>query len=123
MIEATKDMFKKYCVFEGRTSRADFWWAVLGYFILSMIVGFVVGFIVGLAGLGNNTLANLSASTVISGVWGLATILPVLGMEVRRLHDINYSGWLVLLCLIPFVGGIILLVFFCLPTVNEGNKY
>ena len=122
MVEATKDMFKKYCIFEGRTSRANFWWAVLGYFLLSIAVGFVAGLFVGFAGLSNNA-SSVGASTTISTIWGLATLLPVLGMEVRRLHDINYSGWLILLALIPFVGGIILLVFFCLPSVNEGNKY
>lgn len=118
MIKATKDMFSKYNVFTGRTSRADFWWAVLGYFILSFIVGFIGGFVFTIAGINSE-----NASNIISIIWSLATLLPVLGMEVRRLHDINKSGWFIFISLIPLVGSIILLVFFCLPAVNEGNKY
>ena len=118
MIEATKEMFSKYCVFSGRTSRADFWWAVLGYIILSIIVGFVVGLIAAAFGADTN-----SVSTTFSYIWYLATILPVLGMQARRLHDINKSAWFLLLCLIPFIGSIILIVFYCLPAVDKDNSY
>ncbi len=118
MVNATKEMFSNYCVFSGRTSRANFWWAALGVFILSFIIGFIGGFILGLAG-----VEPTKASTIVSSVWGLATLLPILGIEVRRLHDINKSGWWILITLIPVVGSIILLVFFCMPSVNDGNKY
>lgn len=118
MVNATKDMFSKYAVFTGRTSRADFWWATLGYILLSMVVGFIGGFICGIAG-----IEAQNASPIVSGIWTLATLLPALGLEIRRLHDINKSGWFVLISLIPFVGTIILIVFFCLPAVNEGNSY
>ena len=118
MINATKDMFTKYAVFTGRTSRADFWWAILGYFLLSLVVGIIGGVIFGT----NGDTANGSMN-ILSAIWYLATFLPALGLEVRRLHDINKSGWLVLISLIPCVGSIILLVFFCMPAVNEGNKY
>ena len=117
MVQATKDMFSKYAVFTGRTSRADFWWAVLGYFLLSMVVGLVVG-VIGGSGEGAANFA-----TILSAIWYLGTILPALGLEIRRLHDINKSGWWVLISLVPFVGSIILIVFLCLPAVNEGNNY
>ncbi|MBQ6538816.1 MAG: DUF805 domain-containing protein [Bacilli bacterium] len=116
MVNATKDMFQKYAVFKGRTSRADFWWAILGYFILSCIVGIIAGLI-----MGTNTDPNTTNPIVT--IWMLATFLPALGLEIRRLHDINKSGWWVLISLIPFVGSIILIVFYCLPAVNEGNNY
>ena len=115
MIDAVKEMFSKYCVFSGRTSRANFWWAVLGTFILSFIVGMI-----GMA-IGGSTESN--GYILITTIWSLIILLPCLGMQVRRLHDINKSGWFWFLYLIPFVGGIILLVFFCLPSVDENNKY
>ena len=118
MVEATKKMFSNYAVFKGRTSRSDFWWAILGYIILSFIFGFVGGLILGLCGVETET-----ASNIISCIWCLATLLPTLGLEIRRLHDINKSGWWVLISLIPFVGSIILIVFFCMQSVNEGNNY
>ena len=121
MINATKEMFQKYAVFKGRTSRAGFWWAVLGYVILSVIVSIIAGLIMGTP---STTDPNsMSAMNPIYSIWVLATIIPCLALEVRRLHDINKSGWWIFISLVPFVGSIILLVFYCLPAVNEGNNY
>ena len=116
MDKALKDMFSKYAVFKGRTSRADFWWAILGYLILSFIFGFVVGLMSGLLG------EDASFVSMILPIWYIATFLPLLAIEVRRLHDINKSGWFMLLSIVPF-GCIILIVFFCMPSVHAGNKY
>jgi uncharacterized membrane protein YhaH (DUF805 family) len=44
-------------------------------------------------------------------IWALATIVPSLALTVRRLHDSNKSGWMILLGLIPFAGPIIVVVF------------
>lgn len=117
MDKASKDMFKKYAVFKGRTSRSDFWLAILAYFILTLIACFTLGFTSGLLG------EDASFAISLSSIWFLGTILPLLAMEVRRLHDINKSGWNILLGLIPFVGSIILIIFSCKPSVNEGNNY
>jgi len=115
MVEATKKAFvENYANFKGRTNRADFWWAVLGYFIASFVVGFIGGLIFG---------SNESSLNVLSTIFMLATFIPALALEVRRLHDINKSGWLVLVSLIPLVGSILLIVWFCQDSVNEGNAY
>ncbi len=118
MVKATKEMFSKYAVFNGRTSRADFCCAILGYFLLTVIVAFIAGLI-----MGTSSSTEPTTSIPIVAIWSLATLLPALGLEIRRLHDINKSGWWILISLVPFVGGIILLVFYCLPAVNEGNNY
>ena len=47
LIKATKDMFAKYAVFKGRASRADYWWAVLGVFILTIIISIIAALIFG----------------------------------------------------------------------------
>jgi uncharacterized membrane protein YhaH (DUF805 family) len=44
-------------------------------------------------------------------------------MSVRRLHDINYSGWYLLIGLIPYVGGLALFVFYLLPSEINNNEY
>jgi uncharacterized membrane protein YhaH (DUF805 family) len=58
-----------------------------------------------------------------SFLFSLATIIPSITVGVRRLHDTNKTGWLMLLGLIPIAGIIILIVW----TVQEGtpgsNKY
>jgi uncharacterized membrane protein YhaH (DUF805 family) len=53
----------------------------------------------------------------------LVSILPSLTVTVRRLHDTGKSGWMILLCLIPIIGGIILLVFLVLDSDPEPNQY
>ena len=50
-------------------------------------------------------------------------MVPTIAVTVRRLHDAGYSGWLYLLTLIPWLGGVILLVFALLPPSPAGAKY
>ncbi|MDR1925884.1 MAG: DUF805 domain-containing protein [Planctomycetaceae bacterium] len=59
-------------------------------------------------------------------IFALATLLPNLGVCVRRLHDTGRSGWWYLLCVIPYlgaIGAIVLLVFYCLDSEKGTNKY
>jgi uncharacterized membrane protein YhaH (DUF805 family) len=53
----------------------------------------------------------------------LAMIIPSLAVCVRRLHDTGRSGWWYFIGLIPFVGGIILLVFMCQDSQAGPNLY
>jgi uncharacterized membrane protein YhaH (DUF805 family) len=48
---------------------------------------------------------------ILVGLWGLALIVPIYAVTVRRLHDTNRSGWFILMGFIPYAGPIILLVF------------
>ena len=118
MVEAVKEFFVKYAVFQGRTSRKTFWLTMLGLFILAFIIGFIGGIIGGAMG---QTSEN--TSTIISSILSLVTLVPSIAIDTRRLHDINKSGWWQLIAFVPVVGWIILLVFLCLPAVNEGNNY
>lgn len=60
---------------------------------------------------------------VASGLVGLALLLPSLGLCVRRLHDIGKSGWWIFISLIPIVGWIILLVWYCKDSQMAPNEY
>lgn len=108
MIEATKNMFLHFIDFEGTTSRKDFWLAILGYLILSFIIG-------AFAQYANNMPGN-DMGTMIRNTWEIITIIPLLSMGVRRLHDIKHSGWLIFIIFFPILGAIILLILFCLPS-------
>jgi uncharacterized membrane protein YhaH (DUF805 family) len=55
---------------------------------------------------------------IISGLVSLALLLPNLGLSVRRLHDINRSGWWILISLIPVVGWIIILIW----AIQKGDE-
>ena len=54
---------------------------------------------------------------------GLAIIIPAIAVQVRRFHDQDKSGWFVLLNFVPYVGGIIVLVFMCLEGTKGENRY
>jgi len=57
------------------------------------------------------------------GILLLASFIPSLAVQVRRFHDQDLTGWLVLLGFIPYVGGLIILVFMCIPGKVGPNKY
>jgi len=56
-------------------------------------------------------------------LWALITLIPNIAVTVRRLHDQDKSGWMFLLVFIPFVGGLILLVFMLLDGTRGPNRY
>ena len=112
MIDIVKnEFFGKYADFKGRTNRKNFWLAFLGIVILSFVVSFVLTFVGGLLG---DTASSIASILVF--IYELAIIIPCLAIEVRRLHDIGKSGWWILLCLVPVVGFIVLLIFYCMDS-------
>ena len=109
--EAIKTCFSKYATFSGRARRSEYW-----YFCLFdwLITGILTGM-----GYALNSKVLLGVSSIAS----LALIIPMLAVAVRRLHDIGKSGWFYLFFLIPLVGGIILLVWFCTDSAPGPNMY
>lgn len=61
--------------------------------------------------------------SVLLVLYGLLVFIPSLAVVIRRLHDQDKSGWFILLGLIPFVGGIVLLVFYCLDGTRGPNRF
>lgn len=109
-VKAFMKMIANFSDFSGRTGREDYWWATLGCFLLGLVVGFICG-LLGIVG------------TILSGLVSLALLVPELAMSVRRLHDINKSGWFLLIGLIPLVGGIILLLWAIKEGDADANTY
>lgn len=99
-----------YLDFEGRARRRDYWMFVLWNFVASLAVN-LVGSFLGKAGM------------FLSYAYCIAVLLPSLGLGVRRLHDTGKSGWLYLIALIPLIGPIILLVWFCTDSQPGSNEY
>ena len=60
---------------------------------------------------------------ILYGLYGLAVLLPSLAVTWRRMQDTGRHGLWILLGLIPFVGGIILLVFMILPGTPGPNEF
>ena len=108
------EAFKKYAVFGGRSRRKEYW-----YFMLFNIVVIYV-----LEGIDRllETLTGLSVDLLI-GIYALAAIIPFLAVSVRRLHDIDRSGWWYFITLIPLIGAIVMLVFTLLDSTPGHNRY
>ncbi|MCQ4935438.1 DUF805 domain-containing protein [Anaerotignum propionicum] len=88
------EILKKYAVFKGRESRRTFWYFVLFNCIFSLIIYFI---------------DKILHSDILSTFYSLAVFLPHLGASIRRLHDINKSGWWVLLSFIPLAFFLIII--------------
>lgn len=129
--DAFRRAWKKYARFDGRASLSEYWWFALANFCvvlvaeIPMYVCFLLGGLLGR----NGTNAGSVIFMILGGVFALAllvyaiaSIVPSLALGVRRLHDAGYSGWLLLLAIIPF-GGIVVLVLSCMPSKPEGMQY
>lgn len=99
-------ILKNYVNFQGRATRAEFWWFFLFNFLVSLILS-----LMGKAG------------TTLQGLWSLAILLPQLGLSARRLHDIGKTGWLLLLGFIPIVGWVILIIWWAKEGDPTENQY
>lgn len=83
---AIKLFFANYANFKGRSTRAEYWWAMLFVFLVSMVISFV-------------------GSNILTGLVGLAFLLPELAILTRRFHDTGRSGWWIVgLCLVSVIG-------------------
>jgi uncharacterized membrane protein YhaH (DUF805 family) len=104
-------VLKNYVGFTGRARRTEYW-----MFALFNLIIFAV-------------LAILAAVTksyflwILYGLYGLGVLLPSLAVTWRRMQDTGRNGLWILLGLIPFVGGIILLVFMILPGTPGPNEF
>ena len=118
-VEATKCYFSKWIDFNTRISRSEFWWGNLGALIVSLLLGACVGFMVGVVG----SMLGLDIDTFLD-----LMMLPIqlffsiagISVIVRRLHDINKSGWWMLI--VFTIVGIIVLLFWECQQGDEGEN-
>ncbi len=113
-VEAVQTCLNKYVGFSGRARRSEYWWFIL-FTILVDIVASVLDSIFG-------TRSEDMYVGVIQSIASLALFLPTIAVAIRRLHDTSRSGWWILLGLIPIVGWIILIVFYCQDSHGD-NEY
>ncbi|MGC6401687.1 DUF805 domain-containing protein [Sphingomonas sp. FW199] len=108
---------KRYADFQGRSRRKEYWMFFLGYLIVTILLA-VFGGIFGSTGDGASGLF-----LILFGIFVLAIFIPALAVQVRRFHDQDRSGWFVLLNFIPYVGGLIVLVFMVLEGTRGPNRF
>ena len=111
------DVLKKYADFSGRARRKEYWMFAL-FNVLIYIAILIFSAILGSI---DNSLALIGSLLLM--IYGLAIFIPSLAVAVRRLHDTSRSGWWLLIGLVPFVGGIIFLVFAVSDSTPGENEY
>ena len=102
-------VLERFAKFDGRAGRAEFWWFVLANLIVVIALAILAG------------IADIFI--ILYFLYALAVLIPSIAVAIRRLHDTDKSGWFILLGLIPFVGFIILLVFYIQEGTAGPNNY
>ena len=111
--QAVQSVFSNYAKFRGRAARSEFWW-----FQLFIVLGGIVAAVLDLS-----ANSNVLGGEPLATLFYLATIIPDLAVSVRRLHDTDSSGWWLLLGLIPLIGMIVLIVWWCLEGSKGYNRF
>jgi uncharacterized membrane protein YhaH (DUF805 family) len=103
------EAFRKYATFSGRARRAEYW--------SFTVVNFIVAILFVVVGMGEDSIG-----PILYGCFALATIIPGIAVNVRRLHDSGRSGWYMLLGLIPIVN-LIMLYYALVDSQPGANQY
>lgn len=118
LASALRSCLKRYAKFSGRASRSEYW-----YFQLALILIYMVVFALSYLLIPRLSDALVPVAMMLPLLVLLALFMPSLSVLVRRLHDADFSGWWVLLYIIPYIGGLVIFIFTLLPSVNQANKY
>jgi uncharacterized membrane protein YhaH (DUF805 family) len=109
--EAIKSGFQNYVNFSGRAARSEYWYWTL-FSILMAIGSALIDF----------ALFPRLEMSPINTIVELALLLPGLAVSVRRLHDLDRTGWW-LLIILTGIGAIVLLVWFCMRGTMGSNRF
>ena len=120
MINAYKSFFKGYVDFTGRSTRSEYWWIWLTN-ILLLIPLYSAYFNAIFSEGEEGAFLALGGLAIVYMIFGLALILPMLALTVRRLRDAGFHWALIFVHFIPVVGGIALLVLLAMPTKEEAT--
>jgi uncharacterized membrane protein YhaH (DUF805 family) len=106
--EAIKSGFSHYVTFSGRAQRSAYWYWVLFIVIVSFVTNFID--------------AALGTIGIVGGLVSLALLLPGLSVSIRRLHDLDRTGWW-LLIMLTGIGIILLIVWYCMKGTTGPNRF
>jgi uncharacterized membrane protein YhaH (DUF805 family) len=109
--EAIASGFRNYVNFTDRASRSEFWYWTLFVVLLSIVTLAIDAFVF-----------PMNELRPINSITGLVTFLPGLAVSVRRLHDLDRTGWWILIGLTG-IGIILLLVWDCMRGTPGPNRF
>jgi uncharacterized membrane protein YhaH (DUF805 family) len=110
--------FKNYVVFRGRAYRSEYW-----YWVLALIIGGIITAIIDYAAFGiDDTAFDAAGYGPVNRIFSVATFLPTLAIGIRRLHDIDRTGWWILIWL-TVIGAILLIYWACVRGTPGPNRF
>lgn len=117
-VDAIRSGISKYATWQGRATRSEYWYFVLFYIATLVSAVAIMAIFEGIAG---------DAADAFFGLMFIAILIffisPMLAVSIRRLHDINRSGWWFWIRAIPLVGAIVFIVFMCTRGDDFTNEY
>lgn len=107
--EAIRSGFQNYATFRGRASRSEFWFWTLFAVLLTVAAGMVDAVL-----FPGSNLAGLAVALLL--------FIPGLTIGVRRLHDLDRTGWWILIGFTG-IGLILLIVWSCMQGTAGPNRF
>ncbi len=121
MPEAVQSVLGKYATFQGRASRSEYWWFVLAFLLFALLVNKIEGAV--FAPMLGFEAFDPAAGNPMSMIVSLALFLPTLAVAIRRLHDIDRSGWWYLIGFVPLIGVLVLIYWYVQPGTAGDNTF
>lgn len=120
-VDAVKSAYRNYLTFSGRAIRSEYWWFMLFQIVVAIIIAVLEGG--GSGQMGGGEMGYSYNAGPIGIVWSLVNLLPGIGLGIRRLHDLDKSGWWLLIALVPLIGAIVLIVWFATKGTTGPNRF
>ncbi len=108
--DAVKSAFARFADFKTRSSRSEYWWFMLFYFLVGLVATII-------------QVTMEMTGGIIDLLVFLVFIVPTISVTGRRLHDIGRSGWWLLIGLIPLIGTLILLYWVVKRGEDGDNRF
>ncbi len=125
MTQAVRSVLQQYVGFSGRARRAEYWWWTLAVLLAMVVTNFL-----DVLFFAQNVTIQTGVGSVsaehdgpLSAILSLAVFLPGLAVSVRRLHDVDKSGWWFLIILVPIFGFFYLLYLFIQQGTDGPNQF
>ena len=119
MFKAYKKYWMGYVDFTGRSSRSDYWLAVLANTIVTIILFSIVIVVTVFDSPNSHYHIIFKLLYLLAMLYFFANYIPSIALQVRRLRDAGFHWALIFLNYAPVIGDIVLLVLFCQPTKVE----
>jgi len=121
--------YRRYADFSGRSGRQEYWMFILFNIVIYLVLGGAsLAYFIHKAtdvdyAPGRSLPVVGIVGVILLAIFALGSFIPSIAVQVRRFHDQDKSGWFILLGFVPYVGGLVVLVFMCLEGTRGPNRF